>query len=154
MKEIWAKVEYKEFIRHFRKMNDEMIIADIRQSMDDLEERSEFGTSFGAKMVKWTNYRIGKLSEINRTNGKLGGRPSNKQIQLLKLTKPPTIDKLYDFATEQGLDDADAREWYEMTFTDRNGKDKNGEPIKNWQGALKRFCQSRKRKREMNDEQF
>lgn len=72
----WAKVLFKEFIRHYRKMNDEQIVNDIRQSMDDLEDLNEEGSSFGAKMVHWSLERADEPPAIaSRENGKKGGRP-------------------------------------------------------------------------------
>ena len=37
----WCRVLFKEFIKHFRKLNDEQIVKDVRQSMDDLEDFSD-----------------------------------------------------------------------------------------------------------------
>ena len=84
MRNFWAKVLFCEFIRHYRKLDDATIVADVRQSMDDLEELLPSGNSFGAKMVRWSNERI----EFNReTRGKKGGRP-RKQKELEVLVKP------------------------------------------------------------------
>lgn len=52
-------------------MDDSEIVADVQQSMDDLEALSTDGKSFGAKMVLWSFERI----EKNRINGSKGGRP-------------------------------------------------------------------------------
>ncbi|MDD7298449.1 hypothetical protein, partial [Fibrobacter intestinalis] len=71
MNAFWAKVMFGEFIRHYRKMDDSEIVADVQQSMDDLEALSTDGKSFGAKMVLWSFERI----EKNRINGSKGGRP-------------------------------------------------------------------------------
>lgn len=56
---------------------------------------------------------------------------------------PSSKEQLYDFARAENLDEADARDWYEMTVVDRNGNDREGRPITNWKAALKRFCKSR-----------
>ena len=55
----------------------------------------------------------------------------------------PSKEQLYDFARAESLDEADARDWYEMTVVDRSGNDREGKPITNWKAALKRFCKSR-----------
>ena len=52
----------------------------------------------------------------------------------------PTWEDFLSFVDGEGLDYTDAREWWEMTMVDRKGHDRNGKPIGNWKGALKRFC--------------
>ena len=72
----WAKVLFKEFIRHYRKLTNEQIVADVLQSMDDLEDLVEDSGSFGSKMVRWSIERADEPAAIaRRENGKKGGRP-------------------------------------------------------------------------------
>ena len=72
----WCRVLFKEFIRHFRKMSDEQIVADIRQSMDDLEDMVQGSGTFGSKMVGWAAGRADEpFATAARENGKKGGRP-------------------------------------------------------------------------------
>lgn len=59
----------------------------------------------------------------------------------------PTTEQLYDFARAESLDEADARDWYEMTVVDRGGKDRNGNRITNWKAACKKFCVARAQRR-------
>ena len=70
----WARVFYTEFIKHFRKMTDAEIAADIRESMDALEDLDGSGKSFGALMVNSSNNGI----EYNRKQrieaGSKGGK--------------------------------------------------------------------------------
>ena len=70
----WARVLFKEFIKHYRKLTDEQIVADVRQSMDDLEEIVDDTTSFGSKMVRWSMERADRYPQASE-NGKKGGRP-------------------------------------------------------------------------------
>ncbi len=70
----WAKVLFKEFIRHYRKMTPEQKVADIDESMDALEELDDSGESFGAKMVRWSMERAEQYPMASE-NGKKGGRP-------------------------------------------------------------------------------
>lgn len=70
----WARVLFKEFIKHYRKLNDEQIVADVRQSMDDLEELVDDTTSFGSQMVRWSMERAERYPQASE-NGKKGGRP-------------------------------------------------------------------------------
>lgn len=78
----WCKVFFKAFIKHFRKMTDEEIVRDIRQSMDDLEDLVEDTDTFGSQMVRWANERADEpFATAARENGKKGGRPrKNKTI--------------------------------------------------------------------------
>ena len=167
----WAKVLFSQFIKHFRKMNDEQIVADIRSSMDDLEDLNEEGDSFGAKMVRWSMERADEpFAVAARENGKKGGRPRKDSVEdgaresqgragggpvrggqrieppVRSLTLP-TTEQLYDFARAENLDEADARDWYEMTVVDRAGHDRYGKPITNWKAACKRFCKSKTERR-------
>lgn len=59
----------------------------------------------------------------------------------------PDFDEFTQFIDAQGLDYTDAREWWEMTMVDRDGKDRYGKPIGNWKAALKRFCESKAKNR-------
>ena len=70
----WAKVVFKEFIRHYRKMTAEQKAADIDASMDALEDLDDTGNSFGAKMVRWSMDRVDQYP-MAQENGKKGGRP-------------------------------------------------------------------------------
>ena len=70
----WAKVLFKEFIKHYRKLSNEERLADIEASMDALEDLDDSGTSFGSKMVKWSMERVNQYPQASE-NGKKGGRP-------------------------------------------------------------------------------
>lgn len=70
----WAKVLFKEFIKHYRKLSNEERLADIEASMDALEDLDDSGTSFGTKMVKWSMERVNQYPQASE-NGKKGGRP-------------------------------------------------------------------------------
>lgn len=168
----WAKVLFKEFIRHYRKLTAEQIVADINASMDALEDLDDTGDSFGSKMVRWSMERADEPSAVaSRENGKKGGRPrkqpeenpearesrrtggdSVKQGQCsivspVRSIPMPTTEQLYDFARTEGLDETDAREWWEMTVVDRDGKDRYGKPIANWKAACRKFCAAKTQRR-------
>lgn len=302
----WAKVLFKEFIRHYRKLDDAQIVADVRKSMDDLEDLVDDADSFGSKMVRWSMERVDQYPQA-RENGKKGGRPkklpqdapngnagvdmsdarngaasksptscdqftadgdiredsqakpdgsaitrnetrahdalepsannygtrqakngdaatregadvsttvSNDMGRVAQNEAPahgfsggrtaqgtmsrspeaaaqsgkaydqepyqvstdearqgqaresrrtgadslrsdchsapvrlPSFDEFTAFIDAQGLDYTDAREWWEMTMVDRDGKDRYGKPIGNWKAALKRFCEAKANKR-------
>ena len=193
----WCRVLFKEYIKHYRKMTDEQIVRDVRQSMDDLEDLVADTDSFGSQMVRWSNERSEEpFATAARENGKKGGRPkknlsadgdtredsqdvpdcgnaatlesstsadtgtldsltdkdrrpgaeraTSKPSRTLPL---PTWEDFLSFVDGEGLDYTDAREWWEMTMVDRKGHDRNGKPIGNWKGALKRFCKSKTERR-------
>ena len=70
----WAKVLFRDFIRHYRKMTPEERAEDIEKSMDALEDLDENGSSFGSKMVFWATHRAENYPQASE-NGKKGGRP-------------------------------------------------------------------------------
>lgn len=78
--------------------------------------------------------------------GKLGGRPARPRKEDKQQSDVPSDFELYDFVASEGLDEFDAREWFEMC-NDRGWTDRDGRPIANWKGALKRFCDAKSRKR-------
>ena len=55
---------------------------------------------------------------------------------------PPTTAELYDFAEAARLNEADAREWWELC-TERGWKDRYGKPIRDWKKACERYCARR-----------
>lgn len=74
----WAKVFFRDFIKHYRKMTPEQIVADVEKSMDDLENLEESGSSFGAKMIRASIGRAENYPQASE-NGKKGGRPRKNQ---------------------------------------------------------------------------
>lgn len=222
----WAKVLFKEFIRHYRKLSAEQKAADIDASMDALEDLDASGDSFGSKMVRWSMQRADQYSQAV-ANGKKGGRPkkspqdaphgnagddmpdagngaaaktppscdqltadgdTREDSQDMHLAREggtsesgtsatiyaldgltgkdrrarapgttakssgarvpevPDSEDLYEHVAAEGLDEFDARQWFEMC-SDRGWKDRYGNPIGNWKGALKRFCDAKARRR-------
>lgn len=169
----WAKVFFKEFIKHYRKMDDMQKAKDIDESMDALENLDDSGESFGAKMVRWSMERAkGTFASTARENGKLGGRPPKEATTPCaistddngrgEVTPPPerkrtkktsssprlpSWQEVLEFVNERGLDYTDAREWYEMTVVDRKGNDKDGNRIANLKASLVGFCKVKYAKR-------
>ena len=64
---------------------------------------------------------------------------------------PPTTAELYDFAEAARLNEADAREWWELC-TERGWKDRSGKPIRYWKKACERYCARRAINRMANGE--
>lgn len=196
MEAFWSRVLYFDFIKHFRKMNDNDIVNDIRQSMDDLEDLNGEGKSFGAYMVRQTNDRIEENRKQRIEAGRKGGQAraakfkgktsaaedgndreaslnvtTSKEASLETATssqqdfsvtpkrsdvrasgrtrrnfQAPSTEDLYDFCADNGIDEADARECYEMC-AERGWKDKNGKNIVDWKKFIQGFCESRQEKR-------
>lgn len=138
----WAKVLFSQFIKHYRKMNDTEIVADIKQSMDDLEDLNEEGGSFGAKMVRWSMDRVDQYPKASE-NGKKGGRPRNDGIGPM----PEDVQVVYDYASLEGLDKDDAYECWHVTLNERDGLTADGKEIKNWKAYIKTWCRTRKSNR-------
>lgn len=144
----WVKIFFDDFCSHFFEMSDEEIVKDVRDSVKSLLEKNQQGNSFGAKMVRDASRRVSEKSETYRQNVNRRWHPAIPiHVEGSTSVSEPTIQSIYDFARTNGLDEVDARDFYEMNFVERGGKDKDGNPVKNWQGMLKRFCQSRAKKR-------
>jgi len=201
----WCKVFFKEFIRHYRKMTDEQIVKDVRQSMDDLEDLVDNTDSFGSQMVRWSTERAEQpFATAARENGKKGGRPRKTQntdadaptredgvnpegqhmapkaesgssaeftestdlgrtggnsvggvqkegapsvraYRPRKVPHPKGEYEVFDFASENGIPEWVANEFYQRFFVERDGTDNDGNNIDNWKGALINYNKSRKR---------
>lgn len=84
MESFWCKIMFKEFIKHFRKLDDKAIVKDIKDSMDALEELNSDGNSFGAAMVRSANIRIEANRDKRAEAGRKGGqaRAQNRRKNL------------------------------------------------------------------------
>lgn len=89
-----------------------------------------------------------KKKEAGRKGGLAKARNAKSATVQPAKNKPLTKDNVYNFAADHNLDTDDARTWFEQNFVERPGCDKNGEVIKNWQGALINYCKAEKAKRE------
>lgn len=165
----WAKVAFKEFIRHFRKLSPEQIVSDVMASMDALEDLDDEGDSFGSKMVRWSMERVEQYP-MAQANGQKGGRPrksftADGEIRedsqgirtAAAITKsngsarppvrssamnsrcPNSREEFHAFVADNNLHEGLAEEWYAIHEA-RGWVDENGNPIKNWRGALKNYC--------------
>ena len=136
----WAKVMFEDFTNHYRKLDKEQVFADVVKSMDDLYERNPEGDSFGAFMVRLS---LGRAEQYPKAsdNGKKGGRPP------IKTKLPRNKQEVIEFAIDNGLDPDDASTWAEQKIKERRGRDKDGNPILNWKGALTNYCKAMERKR-------
>lgn len=141
----WCRVLFKEFIKHFRKMNDEQIVRDIRQSMDDLEDLVADTDTFGSKMVRWAQERAEQYP-MARENGKKGGRPRKNPSGPMPSEKEPVLD----YAAERELDEADAYNCWYVTVKERGGCDADGNPVNDWKSFVKKWCATADKNRKRN----
>lgn len=138
----WAKIMFKDFIRHYRKMSPEEIVKDVMASMDDIDEQNAKGDSFGAFMLRQAEERAaGSAATASRENGAKGGRPPTKKEPM-----PQDKNIVFDFAEAEGLDTSDAFECWEATM-ERGGKDANGRKIYNWKAYVTQWCKTRAQRR-------
>lgn len=146
----WCRVLFKEFIRHFRKLNDEQIVRDIRQSMDDLEDMVDDTDTFGSQMVRWANERVEEPAAIaRRENGKKGGRPRKNHSGPMPSEKEPVLD----YAAERELDEADAYNCWYVTVKERGGCDADGNAITDWKAFVTRWCATADKNRKKKEKQ-
>ena len=149
----WVALPILDFVREIRRFGSdcEAGFQWVRKFADDLL-LCNFDTDdeFTRGLLMEAKERYMKRSAA----GKLGGRPSTRSPATRQPAVPnlPSKEQLYDFAAEQGLDETVAREWYEMTITERGGLHRNGSPIQNWRGAVKNYCKSRQKHNQQGDE--
>lgn len=143
----WCRVLFKEFIKHFRKLNDEQIVRDIRQSMDDLEDMVDDTDTFGSQMVRWANERAEEpFATAARENGKKGGRPRKNPSGPM----PSEKEQVLDYAAERELDEADAYNCWYVTVKERGGCDADGNPVNDWKAFVKKWCATADKNRNRN----
>lgn len=194
----WSKMDFKDFIEHFKGMTRNEIADDVLQSIKDFEDLNTDSNSFGSEQVKkavCTSKE--RRAAASRENGKLGGRPKGStkskaepktdaqkrteaalkalvesmptenapkavkepavpqkpprmpfQKKVYTLPKrqtplPKSADEVHDLVFKCNLDGDDAYQWWQMTMVERHGRDRYGNPIMNWPGALIRFCEAK-----------
>lgn len=115
--------------------------GDTREDSQDVPDCDNAAT-----LESSTSAETGTLDSLTDKDERPGAeRATSKPSRTLPL---PTWEDFLSFVDGEGLDYTDAREWWEMTMVDRKGHDRNGKPIGNWKGALKRFCKSKINNRE------
>ena len=144
----WVKLPIFDFVRkvyEFRDKPDEgwKWVMDFANAL--MLGRTDSGCELASRVIAEAMDFASKKSEAGRLGGiaSARARASGKNM---------TVEQVYDFARENGLDEADARDWYEMTIVDRGGKTRNGDTIVNWKGACKRFCTARAKARNKDGE--
>lgn len=145
----WVKLPIIDFVRkvyEFKENPDEgwNWIMEFANAL--MLGRSDTGCELASRIIEEAQDFAFKKSEAGRMGG-LASAASKKARNGKNGKDLPTTSSVYDFAEAEGLDQTDARDWYEMTIVDRGGLDRNGNPIENWKGAIKRFCKNRAARR-------
>lgn len=60
---------------------------------------------------------------------------------------PRNKQEVIEYAEDNSLDVDDALEWAQINLKDRGGKDKDGNPIRNWKMACSAYCAAMRNKR-------
>lgn len=60
---------------------------------------------------------------------------------------PRNKQEVIEYAEDNSLDVDDALEWAQINLKDRGGKDKDGNPIRNWKMACSAYCAAMQNKR-------
>jgi hypothetical protein len=108
--------------------------GDTREDSQDMHHARKGGTSESATSANL--YALDGLAGKDR-------QPRAPEI--------PDQEDLYGQVAAEGLDEFDARQWFDMC-SDRRWLDRDGRPIANWKGALKRFCDAKARRRGKENE--
>lgn len=104
----------------------------LKDFHDGLVYRKVGRSAFADKLIAEAKNFIAERSAC----GKLGGRPRKAP------PSPPGLPELYAYVAANDLDEAYAREWYDMCVA-RGWKDRDGNPIQKWRGALTNYVKAR-----------
>ena len=111
--------------------------GDTREGSQDMYQAREGGTLESGTSA--TIYALDGLTKPRAPGTTAKSRGA-------RVPEVPDSEDLYEHVAAEGLDEFDARQWFEMC-SDRGWKDRYGNPIGNWKGALKRFCDAKARRR-------
>lgn len=127
------------FYRNFK--NSQRAKEAFAEVKESYKAHVESGRQGGRPRKDATTQQPAAISTSDQREGDTGPVDSMGRTDAPSRTLPlPTWESFLSFVDGEGLDYSDAREWWEMTMVDRKGHDRNGKPIGNWKGALKRFC--------------
>lgn len=115
--------------------------GDTREDSQDMYQAREGGTLETSTSA--TIYALDGLPDKDRRPRAPGTTAKSRGARVPEV---PDSEDLYEHVAAEGLDEFDARQWFEMC-SDRGWKDRYGNPIGNWKGALKRFCDAKARRR-------
>ena len=91
--------------------------------------------------------RQSQALESRRTGAPVRGAKSSTAPVRSSGPMPADVQKVYDFASLEGLDKDDAYECWYVTTAERDGNDADGNPVTNWKAFVRTWCNTRKKKR-------
>lgn len=115
--------------------------GDTREDSQDMHHARKGGTSESATSANL--YALDGLAGKDRQPRSPGTHAKSRGARVPEI---PGQEDLYEQVAAEGLDEFDARQWYDMC-SDRRWLDRDGRPIEKWKGALKRFCDAKARRR-------
>lgn len=115
--------------------------GDTREDSQDMHLAREGGT-----LETSTSATIYALDGLTGKDRRARAPQDLDGVPGARVPEVPDSEDLYEHVAAEGLDEFDARQWFEMC-SDRGWKDRYGNPIGNWKGALKRFCDAKARRR-------
>lgn len=158
----WARVSFREFRQHFKRMSDADIVRDIRDSIDAFDDLTTDVDCFGSKCVLSALERHKGRSEINAANARARWKGHGIDIEEEKADPPvdpdfgtnetpqgdidkpkqrpkdPTHEEVAEYCKELGISDVmrdDFFSYYDM----RGWKTNRGVKVAKWKIALKRW---------------
>ena len=86
-------------------------------------------------------------TDKGRTGAPVRGTTSSTAPVRSSGPMPGNVQKVYDFASLEGLDKDDAYECWYVTTAERDGNDADGNPVTNWKAFVRTWCNTRSKKR-------
>lgn len=97
------------------------------------------------KARKAANARWGNSNTDDEPNGEISGAEAVKLLNSRRNSRcPSSRAEFHNFVYDENLHQGFAEEWFDI-HEKREWKTKDGKPISNWKGALKRYCESREK---------
>lgn len=139
----------------FREKSDEHARSATGQPVTTCGVTLESGTSPSATDINDQKTEA-QVSTSEARQGQMGaGAPPvsspdchNAPAPYRRVKPPKNSAEVMAFAADHGIDEVDARDWYELNYKMRPGCDKDGCVIENWPGHCISYCRAVKEKRE------
>lgn len=139
----------------FREKSDEHARSATGQPVTTCGVTPESGTSPSATDINDQKTEA-QASTSEARQGQMGaGAPPvsspdchNAPAPYRRVKPPKNSAEVMAFAADHGIDEVDARDWYELNYKMRPGCDKDGCVIENWPGHCISYCRAVKEKRE------
>jgi len=148
-----CKMVFQEFRQHFKKMTDEEIVSDIRQSCEALDDLTSNGSSWGDLCVMEATKQMEESSERNKKNIEARWKEQHKKPapkpkcppnvspdgEVIESFVPPTIEQVQALCVEKRYPDPQGLAFRFFNFYSpdwKTGKGKRAKPMDSWPMAL------------------